>query len=1376
MRIKRDKMLKRGQITLFLIIALIMIISLGAGLYVLLGSGQDNITKPSLATTMSLEAASNSMRSYVQICLEKSTHEAIDNYGIKMPESEPYIERYINESVLDCVDFAFFQKKGFIVEREELVTDVRITEDAVLVSLEFPITLSNRDGENIAEMSSFEYNMQKQNRAVPNSDGIFLKETKIVSDDGDAEIAIPAGTRVYLKDGSPVSELSLKMEDKNLDGLSNKVVIGSTIYMGSPDGVWFEPYPLAKLTIEYADVPNNVRISNLKCAYYDEEADIWRTYETLKQRDNGIGEQTYTITCRVHHFSLIAVVQCGSPETTYNAQTQEFSYPPMFIHPVEPVDNGPWVGNHPIKGGDDLNKGIHLEGMTGTCDNRRGEGDRIVQIYTGNTIGEQGTRTEYDADEYPGYCGDYLLQDWDNDDNPLNSNAEYFSYSYPPAVSSESLDNACYAACSVPPGGLVSGDGIIDEPGATLSCSVSTIPPNFVPGQQVDYEITGCTGKNPATLMTYGYFRTNGDLIMDVGYEGFTSALEANLLLGGYGEVELEMEESGDSCVTAQFTPLELPDYVTPGAIDFPNAEIFVQSIVGDEVAVVSKQEEQKPVTLTQESYLALGIDPAVASESCSENCIWTINDPLTEEAAEETYGKLRGGINYLRAYANNLADKTPDPMYWVGGQLRFIGIGLTKANEDYGQKCWCIKSGETQYTGCAFYDYNNPPYDDNPGDASIWVMMKLTNEGKCEAPDFGLGLGGGTPVYPNCTAESPNPGNPAPPGELPTFCSEEQRPKFYKCEVPLSCVLAEELYGEKGCMDDVYDCHFCNDIDPTKVCCAQMKRVEGCNSTLGCVPKQQCSDAGGIELTGGNEGCNAFEEGRVCCEAFILIEECPTEPGCTTPDFCKEPYIVNNEGTAGCRSKIAGNTVCCATLNLTTECKATPGCVNETECGEGKTILESATCEAGKVCCKNVTKVEGCDTDLGCINEKGRCEAEGGTIFIDGNAACQEHFESCDSVCCKTIVSTDTCKTDLGCVNVTGCTGDNLITVPLGNDGCKTKLSNPDAVCCKAIHKTDKCQSFPGCVNESECKAVGDKILGVGKLSCESKLGSNDAVCCSNSASQITCAGVGGSCKTDGVCTEEGLTNLGQKDCEEGTICCGEEIDQPLCIDESGVCSDQSSLIDAEKEIKIMCVGDSNTWGVGNPDTSKDPETTIGYRMQLKSLLDSKEFKTDFVGSQEQGCGWFSDCQHEGYGGRGINKIQERVNEGMLETYQPDIMVLLIGSNDMWVSLDDRRPISTSEAQAWVGRLDSLLQDMTNRKPEMHIIVAKPATPTNGGLALSTYRAGIDTIVSRLCSEGRNIHLVDFNGCANDGTHYTPSGFNCIASKLADKIPCLVS
>lgn len=93
---------------------------------------------------------------------------------------------------------------------------------------------------------------------------------------------------------------------------------------------------------------------------------------------------------------------------------------------------------------------------------------------------------------------------------------------------------------------------------------------------------------------------------------------------------------------------------------------------------------------------------------------------------------------------------------------------------------------------------------------------------------------------------------------------------------------------------------------------------------------------------------------------------------------------------------------------------------------------------------------------------------------------------------------------------------------------------------------------------------------------------------------------------------------------------------------------------------LKIMPLGDSITFGW--PDSAYG-----GYRHLLGTLLVNDGYGVDFVGSQQSGNGAVSDPDNEGHPGWTISRIRKGIDSnGWLETYQPGLILLHIGTNDL--------------------------------------------------------------------------------------------------------------
>lgn len=94
-----------------------------------------------------------------------------------------------------------------------------------------------------------------------------------------------------------------------------------------------------------------------------------------------------------------------------------------------------------------------------------------------------------------------------------------------------------------------------------------------------------------------------------------------------------------------------------------------------------------------------------------------------------------------------------------------------------------------------------------------------------------------------------------------------------------------------------------------------------------------------------------------------------------------------------------------------------------------------------------------------------------------------------------------------------------------------------------------------------------------------------------------------------------------------------------------------------ARAQIKIMPLGNSITSG------KTGGSAPGGYRDDLTTLLDNEGVNYDFVGSMSDGVGF--DADHEGHDGETAAYLSANI-EGWLSTYNPEIVLLHIGTNDI--------------------------------------------------------------------------------------------------------------
>lgn len=196
-------------------------------------------------------------------------------------------------------------------------------------------------------------------------------------------------------------------------------------------------------------------------------------------------------------------------------------------------------------------------------------------------------------------------------------------------------------------------------------------------------------------------------------------------------------------------------------------------------------------------------------------------------------------------------------------------------------------------------------------------------------------------------------------------------------------------------------------------------------------------------------------------------------------------------------------------------------------------------------------------------------------------------------------------------------------------------------------------------------------------------------------------------------------------------------------------------------RPIRIMPMGDSITYGEGIPSYG-------GYRNLLGALLESKGIQFDFVGSQKSGEESLTDPDNEGHPGWRIHNLREAIAaEGWLETYQPDIILLHIGSND----LRDSNQVYT------VDKLSLLLDDILARLPQAHVVVATIIRTRWGSDEKHLYYNG--KIPRIAASKGERVSVVNMQEILSKGDfialyHPNPRGYDKMAHAWLDAILAL--
>jgi lysophospholipase L1-like esterase len=160
---------------------------------------------------------------------------------------------------------------------------------------------------------------------------------------------------------------------------------------------------------------------------------------------------------------------------------------------------------------------------------------------------------------------------------------------------------------------------------------------------------------------------------------------------------------------------------------------------------------------------------------------------------------------------------------------------------------------------------------------------------------------------------------------------------------------------------------------------------------------------------------------------------------------------------------------------------------------------------------------------------------------------------------------------------------------------------------------------------------------------------------------------------------------------------------------------------------LKVMPLGDSITMGIGS-------QTFSSYRIDLQNRLRAAGLSVDFVGSQRNGGPATADLDHEGHSGWTVAKIAANA-DGWLATYQPDAVLLQIGTNDLRTE---------AAAVGATGRLSALVSRITKDRPTAEVFVAKITGSRNNPGQQARTDAYNEMVPGIVAGKGPKVHVVD--------------------------------
>lgn len=286
-------MVKRGQITLFMIIGVVLILSVGLATYFMTVSQSQRI-KPSI----NLEQKKQSVAEYIESCFSDRVKEARNRHGLDGYK----IERYVDENI--CKDFSEFEEQDLSITFTGTHTDVDISQNIILARMDYLIMIRLRLSSQSIEEFSFDMAVTTTTQ-IPTLNNAASEDTVLRSGDGLLELFIAEGTVITDQFGNPVDnpEITIKLTDVN----PNPTTYGLGIYEVEPHLSFSKP---ATLRLRYYDL-NLGQEENLKVI---KRKGPWYVWKIVPDQDSPYTDNNLMI-ARLTDLSQIALTAtCGTEE------------------------------------------------------------------------------------------------------------------------------------------------------------------------------------------------------------------------------------------------------------------------------------------------------------------------------------------------------------------------------------------------------------------------------------------------------------------------------------------------------------------------------------------------------------------------------------------------------------------------------------------------------------------------------------------------------------------------------------------------------------------------------------------------------------------------------------------------------------------------------------------------------------------------------------------------------------------------------------------------------------------------------------------------------------------------------------------------------
>ncbi len=246
---------KRGQLTIFVILGLIIVIAIVSLMYM------STTKKPETEISVVVP-----IKTFTEQCIKTTLEQGLHRVGYATLVT---LEGYMNNNLKNCTDgFIPFERVEII--EGDITSEISLTDSnqRLIANVEYPLTIIwGNSTEKIKDFyDSYDLSFQA---ALPITDGVTQVQTVIESQDRVLSLGIQDGTEI------PVDFIQISMKDKKIHPISSEEIFGNLIYDLQPEGLIFDKPAILTITYKDLDLPEGFHEQELENRYFNEVENKW---------------------------------------------------------------------------------------------------------------------------------------------------------------------------------------------------------------------------------------------------------------------------------------------------------------------------------------------------------------------------------------------------------------------------------------------------------------------------------------------------------------------------------------------------------------------------------------------------------------------------------------------------------------------------------------------------------------------------------------------------------------------------------------------------------------------------------------------------------------------------------------------------------------------------------------------------------------------------------------------------------------------------------------------------------------------------------------------------------------------------------------------